>query len=249
MTTTATHLRLIVQLWPDLTDALTAPNTASWPPSGLRTYLAVVEREETEEDEARRHRDATARTHEGLPTPLAPSPAPMSVTVYDTMRAVETLLHATADAVAEHAQRPPIPMPAPRRAAYAKTRAERVAWADHARRVATAQADAADPRRWSWTGRRPDGRHTALWLYGRVQGAPGPFRPLTPAAEHHIATVARTALGQVERALDLAARTERLAPPCPDCAGTISIHGGSGAAPVARCTACGRIWSEAGLAA
>ncbi|WP_330173022.1 hypothetical protein OG875_05085 [Streptomyces sp. NBC_01498] len=247
--TTATHLRLIISHWPDLADALAASNVSAWPPSGLRAHLAAVEREETDEDEARRHRDATARAHEGLPTPLAITPAPLVLGIYDTMRTVEQLLLATADATAEHVQRPPMPMPAPRRAAYAKTRADRVAWADHARRVQAAQDDAADPRRWSWTGRRPDGRYAALWLLGRVTSAPGPFRPLTPAQEEHIATAARLALGRVERALDLAARQESLRIPCPDCAGTISIHGGSGAAPVARCTACGRTWSETGLAA
>lgn len=111
--TTATHLRLIISHWPDLADALAASNVSAWPPSGLRAHLAAVEREETDEDEARRHRDATARAHEGLPTPLAITPAPLVLGIYDTMRTVEQLLLATADATAEHVQRPPMPMPAP----------------------------------------------------------------------------------------------------------------------------------------
>ncbi|MEV8417816.1 hypothetical protein AB0P45_30090 [Streptomyces niveus] len=252
MTTTATtvfNLRLIVTHWPDLTDALATPNVVSWPPSRLRTYLAAIERVDTEEAEARRHRDATARALEGTPTPLAITPAPLALDIYDTMRTVTAALIECADAAAEHVQRPPMPMPAPRRAAYAVPRADRIAWDDHARRVQAAQDDAADPRRWSWTGQRPDGQYAALWLLGRVEGAPGPFRPVAEAQQRLIANVAAGAAQRVERALDLAARRERLDLPCPDCGGGIEVHGGSGAAPLAHCTACGRIWSEQGLAA
>lgn len=240
MTTTATtvfNLRLIVTHWPDLTDALATPNVVSWPPSGLRTYLAAIERVDTEEAEARRHRDATARAHEGVPTPLAPSPAPLAITVFDTMRSVEAALVDLADHTAAVVQRSPM-AGAPR------------SWpaADRARRDQLARADAADPRRWRYTGRRT-APYAALWLLARVQRAPGPFGVLTHEQEQHIGRVAAGAAERVERALDLAARTEPLDLPCPDCGGRINVHGGSGAAPLAHCTACGRTWSEQGLAA
>lgn len=241
--TTATHLRLIVTHWPNLTDALGTPNTITWPPSGLRTYLTAIERADTEETEAARHRDATTRAHEGTPTPLAPSPAPMSVTVYDTMRTVEAALIELADQTAAVVQRSPM-AGAPR------------GWpqADRARRDQLAQADAIDPRRWKYTGRRT-AQYAALWLLARVQGAPGPFSPLTPGQEQHIARVAAGAAQRVERTLDLAARKERLDLPCPAmrdgivCGGRIDIHGGSGASPLAHCTACGRIWADSGVIA
>ncbi len=148
-----------------------------------------------------------------------------------------------ADAIAETVQRRPIAPPAPRHAAHARTRAERVAWEDHARRVQAAQDDAADPRRWRWTGIRPDAPYTALWLLGRVQGAPGPFRPLGEAETERISPWRRAAW-HVEQALDVGERTAALAIPCPTCSGRVDLHGGAGASPVARCTTCGQVWTE-----
>lgn len=103
--------------------------------------------------------------------------------------------------------------------------------------------DRRDPRRWSWTRTRPDAPYTALWLLGRVQGAPGPFRPLTGPQLDHIDTVARHCARHVEDALDVGERKATLARPCPTCGGRLTLHGGAGAAPVARCTSCGHIWT------
>lgn len=240
MTTTATtvlNLRTVITNWPHLTDALSTPNTVTWPPSGLRTYLTVIERIDTEEAEAERHRDAIARAHEGVPTPLAVSPAPLAIDVFDTMRAVEAALVELADHTAAVVQRSPMAgsprgWPAP----------------DRARRDQLARADAIDPRRWRYTGHRT-APYAALWLLARVSRMPGPFTTLNPEQEQHIGKVAAGAATRVERTLDLAARKEALALPCPDCGGTIDVHGGSGASPLAHCTACGQVWSEQGLAA
>jgi hypothetical protein len=164
------------------------------------------------------------------------------------MAAIHADLLQCADAIAETVQRQPIAPPAPRRAAHARTRAERLAWEDHARRVQAAQDDAADRRRWRWTGVRPDAPYTALWLLGRVQGAPGPFRRLTEVEEQRIAGVARSAAYRLERALDIAAQRRTLEQRCA-CGGAIDVHGGEGRPPLAHCTGCGRVWTEGGTCA
>ena len=238
MTTTAAHLWTVAAHWADLNDALTTHNTA-WPPAGRADILRAL-------DEL----DATEAAHlRADGTPLRTVAAPLDLTVLDLMDLVRTDLADCAAAVAEHVQRAPMPMPPRRRAATARTRAERVAWNDHARRVHAAQADAADPRRWKWTGRRPDAPYAALWLLGRVQRAPGPFRPLGDPQHRHIATVARTAASRVEQALDITGQVAHLALPCPDCGGGVDLHGGSGTVPTAHCNACGKTWSEKGLVA
>jgi hypothetical protein len=108
--------------------------------------------------------------------------------------------------------------------------------------------DRRDPRRWSWTGSRPDTPYAALWLLGRVQGAPGPFRPLTVLQLDDIGSVARDAAQRVEEALDIAAQRKTLERRH-GCGGRIDVHGGSGAQPVGHCTGCGQIWSEGGMVA
>ncbi|MFF3300946.1 hypothetical protein [Streptomyces sp. NPDC002908] len=241
-TSPATDLRTIATTWVDLNDALGAPAVIAGFGRGLTAYMAALE--ETDLDAA-----AELRALERDPAQIGIRPIPMRLAVYATMRTVEAALTGCAAAVAEHVQRPPMPMPAPRRAAYARTRADRVAWDDHARRVQAAQDDAADPRRWKWTGVAPTAPYAALWLLARVQGAPGPFRPLQDAQRHHVAAVAAEARRRVEAILDTGAATAELSRPCPDCGGTITVYGGAGASPLANCRDCGGIWSELGAAA
>ncbi|MCM2394407.1 hypothetical protein, partial [Streptomyces albipurpureus] len=159
-----------------------------------------------------------------------------------TMRLVTAALAECADQIAPTVTRPPIPMPAPRRAAVARTRAERKVWADHARRVDVAQADAADVRRWRYTGAPVTGPYAALWLCARVEHRPGPFRPLGETQLRHIAIVASGALQRIERALDTCDRTAQLARPCP-CGGQLTVYGGAGQAPAANCDQCGHTWT------
>ncbi|WP_108990419.1 hypothetical protein [Streptomyces coelicoflavus] len=245
MTSTATHLRTIALHWTDLHEAAGQPVTVGAFGLGLRGYLARLDADEAE---ARTHKAAALRALERDPLQIGQRPIPVRLHILDTMAGIHAELLECADAIAETVQRKPIRPPAPRRAAVARTRAERLVWEDHARRVEAAQADAADRRRWRWTGPRPDAPYTALWLLGRMQGAPGPFRPVTSAEEERIASVARSAAGRVERALDIAAQQRTLEQRCA-CGGAIDVHGGEGRTPVAHCTGCGRIWAESGVIA
>lgn len=254
-------LSTVILHWPDLTDALGGASAPTWPPAGrMSDYIRGIEQRDAEQLEAERHRALALRFLERDPAQLGERPIPIRLPVHETMRVVRAALLACADGVAEVVQRSPMKMPPPRRAAVARTRAERVAWEDHARRVRAAQDDSADPRRWRWTGARPDAPYTALWLLGRVQGAPGPFRPLPEAELERLAMVARGAAERVEGALDVGERTAVLSMPCPQmittvsntvliCEGRVEMHGGAGASPVARCTACGHIWAEGVIAA
>ena len=242
MSTAAADLRTNATTWVDLNDALGAPAQIGAFGRGLRGYLAAIE--EHDLDLA-----ADLRALERDPAQLGQRPIPIRLQVYATMRTIEAALTGCAAAVAEHVQRPPMPMPAPRRAAYARTRAERLVWDDHARRVQAAQDDAADPRRWRYTGAAPSAPYTALWLLARVQGAPGPFRPMQDAQHRHVAAVAAESRHRIEQALDTGAETAELARPCPDCGGTIRVYGGAGASPLANCAQCGGVWSELGAVA
>jgi hypothetical protein len=248
--TTAQQLQTIARLWPDLEDALAAPTQHSWPPVELRGYLQAMEQLDAEEQEARRHRAAALRALERSPDQLGARPVPISLTVHDTMWAVEAALVDTADQIARAVQRAPMQPPASARAAVARSRAERLAWADRARRIEQARQDAADPRRWHETGAGRTAIRAALWLSGRASGSSGPFRPLSAVEQQHVARVAAGALGRVEAALDLADARRVLASthPCA-CGGTIEVYGGAGAQPVARCQGCGAIWHEGGVVA
>lgn len=242
MNKTAADLRTVITTWVDLNDALGMPAAVGGFGRGLRSYMTLLE--ETDADAA-----AELRALERDPAQLGQRPIPIRLAVYSTMRTVEAALLGCAAAVAEHVQRHPIPMPAPRRAAHARTRADRVAWDDHARRVQAAQDDAADRRRWRWTGTQPNAPYAALWLLGRVEGKPGPFRPLAPAQQQHITHVAAEGRRRIEQVLDTGSETATLTTPCPDCGGTITIHGGAGASPLAHCRDCGGVWTEQGAVA
>jgi hypothetical protein len=242
MSTSAADLRTIATTWADLNEALGAPATIGGFGRGLRAYMAALD--ETDLDAA-----AELRALERDPAQIGQRPIPIRLQVYATMRTVEAALTGCAAAVAEHVQRAPIAMPAPRRAAVARTRADRVAWDDHARRIRMAQQDAADPRRWKWTGTPPSAPYTALWLLARVEGKPGPFRPMQDAQHRHITAVAAEARARVERILDTGAEEAELSHPCPNCKGTIRVYGGAGTSPLANCADCGGVWTELGAVA
>ncbi|MEV8432020.1 hypothetical protein ACWHLZ_27960 [Streptomyces chartreusis] len=232
--TTATHLRTIATRWTDLTDALASTGTATWPPAGrMSDYLNALDQADEQLAEAARWQATYNRQFlDRDPTQIGATRPPLRIAILDTMRTVEAALIATGDQVAVAVQRSPMTF-APR------------TWpaADRARRDQLARADSVDPRRWRYGGRHT-APHTALWLLARVEARPGPFRPL-PAREHRlIVNVASEACERVERALDIAGRKATIARPCPDCGGSIDMHGGAGASPVAHCTACGRTWGE-----
>lgn len=249
MTTTATtaqrDLATVIHHWRDLNDALGTPGKTTWFGTGLRSYLAALDDQQAE---AEHTRALALRLLERDPTQLGQRPIPLRVTVLDTMQAVHADLLECADAIAELVQRDPMKPPPAKRAAVAHTWEERRAWQDHARQHEAALRDRNDPRRWKWTGQRPAAPYAALWLLGRVQGSPGPFRPLTDQQREQIAGVARSCAQRVEKALDIAAEIAPITKPCPDCEGPIELHGGAGAPPVARCTDCGRTWGAADAA-
>jgi hypothetical protein len=229
--TTAAHLWTIAHHWPDLTETLTSTAT-TWPPAGRITDpLAALT--DDEQEAARRQEAAALRALERSPDQIGEMRAPIRLHVLDLMQTVHTDLLECADQTAAAVQRPvmgPLPVGYPP--------------ADRARRELLMMRDRRDPRRWRWAGIRPGAAYTALWLLARVQGAPGPFRPLRPRERDQIASVAHAACGRVERALDIVGQRRTLAEPH-DCGGRIDVYGGEGQAPTAHCTGCGRIWTAA----
>lgn len=243
-TTTRLHpLAVIATHWRHLEDALGTPSAVTWPPAGLRGYLGALGAEE--EQEAATWRAEALRALERSPEQLGQTAAPLRLAVLDTMTTVTEQLVDLADQTAAAVQRSPM------------TQAPR-SWpaADRARRDLLAQRDAADPRRWRYTGAPRTAVQAALWLLAQQQGVRGPWRPLGEQQRQAIETTAARAAEQVERTLDLASRTETLAMTCPrminvvfPCEGTIQVHGGSGAIPLAHCTSCGHVWTEQRLTA
>lgn len=220
-TAAARDLYTIITTWPMLDDALTTQAGASWPPAG--SIVQHMVNTGLDDVPQRGARDGSGSGE---------APAPCRVDILDTQQQVRELLLDCADAIAEVVQL------APMRAAAATVHpAVRVI------HDATAEMERADPRRWRWTGTRPDARYTALWLYGRVTGSPGPFQPLSDRHRLFIATTAGEALHQMERALQLT-RVSRpvTAFPC-SCGGVIHIHGGDGELPHLICADCGRYYS------
>lgn len=231
--TTATHLHTCVMHWTDLRDALGQAAVHNGFGIGLRGHLAALN-EPNIDVLAQARADERA---DSSPDALGTRPVPLRIAVLDTMRMVEAALLDCADQIASSSQRPvmgllPNGYPA----------------ADRRRRELLVMQDRNDPRRWSWTKARPAAPYAALWLLARVQGAPGPFRALTVLQQDHIASVARTAAEQVERALDIASQRRTLEQRH-DCGGKIDVHGGEGRPPVAHCTRCGRVWAEGVIAA
>ncbi|WP_309029082.1 hypothetical protein [Streptomyces alfalfae] len=237
MTTTATHLRTIALHWKDLHEAAGQPVQHGAFGLGLCGYLARLDELDADQQEHQRQQAAHLRSLERDPIQLGERPVPVRLHILDTMRAVEAALHDTADQIASAVQRPPM--------AFAPS-----SWpaADRERRNQLARADAADPRRWRWTGTRRPVPYTALWLLARAEERPGPFRPLTGVQRDQVAGAAMGAADRVERALDIAAQRRTLEQRCA-CGGAIDVHGGEGRAPLAHCTGCGRIWTEGGVAA
>ncbi|MEU1122151.1 hypothetical protein ABZ371_00825 [Streptomyces sp. NPDC005899] len=243
MSTAAADLRTIATTWTDLHDALGAPSIVGGFGRGLSAYLAAAKAIDTEEIEARGYRAAALRLLERDPQQLGDRPTPIRLGVYETMRTVEAALVALADQTAAVVQRPSM-CRAPRHWPAGERR----------RRDEQAEADALDPRRWRYTGART-APYAALWLLGRVQGGPGPFRPLGEQQYRHVAHVAAEARRRIEHALDTGAAEAELSRPCPrmihqvvPCGGTITVYGGAGTSPLANCDTCGGVWTEQGAA-
>ena len=234
MSTTAAHLITCALHWRDLQDALGGRSTPTWPPAGrMADHIRNLDQADAEQLEEELARALELRTLERNPAQIGERPIPIRLPIHETMRIVHEQLVECADAIAGSVQRPVMGLLP---AGYPE--------ADRRRRELLVMQDRRDPRRWSWTKVRPDAPYAALWLLARVQGAPGPFRPLTPLQRDHIDRVAREAARRVEEALDIAAQRRTLEQPHDGCSGRIDVHGGEGRPPVAHCRGCGRIWSE-----
>jgi hypothetical protein len=229
---TAGHLYTVIRHWPDLKEALGAKSTPTWPPAGrMSDFVRDVEQRDADQLAAEHQRAVELRALERDPGQIGERPIPIRLTVHETMQVVRQDLLDCADHIAASVQRPVMGL-----------LPEGYPAADRQRRELLALKDRKDPRRWKWEGVRPDAPHTALWLLARVLGNPGPFRPLSVLQADHIAAVAKAAARKVEAALDVSGGTARLARPCPRCGGQLTVHGGAGATPVARCGTCGHLW-------
>jgi hypothetical protein len=167
----------LVTAWPELRDALTT-RAATWPPAGR---MADYQRQLTPDEQAAEAYATAAELAER--TALAPGehPAPLSVSVLDTITAIGDELLALADEIAGRIQRPAFTV--------------RITSASPNDRMALdldlmATKDRVDPRRWRWNLAQRDGALAAAWLADRLTDPRGPFRPLTDDQVRRIAAVA-----------------------------------------------------------
>lgn len=174
------------------------------------------------------------------PAQLGDRPVPLNLSALDTIRAIEEALLAVADQVAAVVQRPAM--------SHAPTTVYRpgtpdapdwtpdTGWgrSDVARRNALADQDAADPRRWTYSGTRT-APAAAAWLLARLMSDPGPFRPLPDAQRALIGKVAAGAADRMERVLGIQRTTHPMDRPCPWCAGTLTMTSGGDDLPLVRC--------------
>jgi hypothetical protein len=229
--TTRHHLTTIATRWTDLHDALTTTGTGTWPPAGRMTdYLAGLDAADAEEVAAR----WALRDLERSPEQLGETRAPIRLHIHDTMRTVEAALVELADQIAADVQRPVIAAPINR------------GWSDEIHRtVALLSAkDSADTRRWGYVGTdRRTAPYAALWLLGRHENTPGPFRKLTLAHADRIDRTAAEAAARVEQALQLTRHSQTLTETCA-CGGQLHLDGGDGTPAAIRCPACGRRIAE-----
>lgn len=221
----AEDLDTITERWTTLAEAAGTRTVTSWPPAmGITRLLDEEERQALAEERADTNPDAPG-----------PRPTPVDVNVLDVMTTIETGLVTAADWLASRVQRPVV------------TAATGRGWSDdlHRQVVLLAAKDAADPRRWRFTGQR-DAPAAAEWLALRLRAAPGPFRALDEGEQEAVARVAAMGVEMVRRTLGEARRTEAVPEPCPaPCGGQLVVEGGDGTPPVVRCEDCGRTWTEA----
>jgi hypothetical protein len=184
-------------------------------------------------------------------------PLVVNVDVVDAMQDITDQLLGLADHIASQIQRPII-TPAPRDAGWTPT--------DIARRNAVALEDATDARRWRYAIGSPDihsrpvperGRPipraapgAASWLAHRLGARPG--GPFAPLALQHLRAITDTvipAASRIETLLRIARRSTSTGRTHDGCGGNITVSGGDGADPEARCEACGRTWRPQAVSA
>jgi hypothetical protein len=213
----ADNLTLIAAHWDDLHDALTTRQTHDWPPT-----MGLTKLREPDEDGDRL---GDVRS------------LPIRADVFDAMQHITSALVELADQIAAEVQRPTL------NAATGK------GWTDpiHREVVLLAARDAADTRRWRYTGQRT-APQAAAWLHDRLAGEPGPFRPLHDGHRARIADIAAACAITVQRILRTARQAVSTGQQCA-CGGEIEIHGGDGTDPAVKCASCGRTWTPQTTAA
>ncbi|WP_435643382.1 hypothetical protein ACR9VJ_18215 [Streptomyces sp. H49] len=223
--TAVDDLDTITDRWATLQERAGTRPATTWPPAMGITRLM------TEEERA----EQAAERADTAPDAPGARPAPVDVDVLDIMRTIETGLITAADWVASRVQRPPFQAPTGR------------GWSDdvHRASVLLAAKDAADPRRWKYTGQRT-APEAAEWLALRLRGGAGPFRGLDEGERRAVAEVAASGAALIRKALGDARQRTAVPQPCPlPCGGQLVLEGGDGAPPVVLCEDCGRTWTEA----
>lgn len=224
MTSTAhADLTHIAEQWPVLRELLEARTPSTWPPV---MGLQHVDRDDDEQAAV----DQAAAVERAERTAVAPGerPAPLRVSVLDTLVELEAELLALADEIAGSIQRPAITV-------RSASPADEVA-----RTIAMMGArDQADPRRWRFNMAHRTGETAARWLADRLTGPAGPHRALTDAQHHRVATTAATARRRLDRTLgDPGITRTRLRVTCA-CGGQLETITGGAGEPRIQCDRCG----------
>ncbi|MGW5852112.1 hypothetical protein ACWFQ8_29900 [Streptomyces sp. NPDC055254] len=230
----ALHLATIGILWPHLDAALDQHGGDTWPPAGKGDLLRHLDAADAAEA-------AGIRALERDPQQIGETRAPLNLRILDTGRIVERFLVDLADEIA--------PQITETASTHAPADWQTRGWTDtdRRRRDTTAVFEQADPRRWRYVGLRTV-EYAAGWLYARVTGEDGPFRPLT--LEHHekITVIAGGCADRIRTALGLLEQQQTLDRPCPACTtGSLIMTAGGGLDPIAECHSCGRSWTSDGI--
>lgn len=228
ITTAQDNLRHIATQWPALRELLQTRTPSTWPPAGR---MADHQRNLDQDDEATELLHQQAQAERAERTALAPGtrPAPLRVSVLDTVTELETELLELADAIASAVQRP----------AFTTTVRSASPLDEVARSLALmGLKDQQDARRWRFNMATRDGQHAATWLADRLDGEAGPFRPLSDQQRADITAVARTVRRRLDRALG---EGERRAPTAWNCAcgGQLWIISGTDSDDRLECEKCG----------
>lgn len=208
------HLTTIITGWDDLRALVTTRPTRST----RIAYVKAIEAADAEEVAARAKAHAAAR--DDMRDVLGDRPVPLSLSVLDTIHAIEEALLSVADQVAAVVQRPSM--------SHAPYRAHEVHdWdrSDVTRRNHLADDDARDVRRWTYSGTRT-APAAAAWLLQRLMSEPGPFRPLPDAQRALIGKVAGGAAERMERVLGSYRTHAVMERRCPWCTGELTMHHG-----------------------
>ncbi|MEV7599883.1 hypothetical protein AB0O91_21115 [Kitasatospora sp. NPDC089797] len=230
--TSSTHADLIhiAASWPVLREMLEARTPRTWPPAGR---MSDHQRDLDDILDGIEVLDQQAAVERAERTALAPGqrPAPLRVSILDTITELEGELLALADEIAGAVQRPAFTARFP-----SASPAD-----DVARSLALmGLRDQQDERRWRFNMAGRSGGTAAAWLAARIVGEDGPFRPLSDAQRARIGQVAAAARRRLDRALgDTPGVTRtRLRVEC-GCGGRLETVSGGDGEPRIQCDRCG----------